>query len=255
MDTYTATADFKGARFRESDLSDLQVEGCDLRGLRVRGSWVHNVRIDAHAGELGSILVEGIEVRDYVLAQLDQQFPERVVFAAMTSADDYRHAWALLRGLWTDMIDAAAMLPPDLLDRRVEDEWSFLQTLRHLVFAMDTWIHGMIRGQSRPFNPLGVAMADAELTALQNEWGLDPEAHPTLAEARAVLEAHWDEVDDELARLTDDRLDEPRSAVLSTSWGEETRSLGESLRTVLHEHLEHRRYAMRDLAVLGHPLP
>ena len=31
-------------------------------------------------------------------------------------------------------------LPPDLLHERVDDEWSFIETLRHLVFATDAWV-------------------------------------------------------------------------------------------------------------------
>ncbi|NNM48154.1 hypothetical protein [Knoellia koreensis] len=61
-------------------------------------------------------------------------------------------------------------------------------------------------------------------------------------------------VNDELAATDDARLDEPRSAVLWHEWGEESRTVGQSLRTILHEHLEHHRYAERDLALLGHPM-
>jgi len=31
-------------------------------------------------------------------------------------------------------------MPPGTVDRRVGGEWSFAQTLRHLVMATDTWL-------------------------------------------------------------------------------------------------------------------
>ena len=56
---------------------------------------------------------------------------------------------------------------------------------------------------------------------------------------------------DAVAAVTDDQLEQTRTAALGhPSWGEETNSVAESLRVVLNEHLEHRRFAVRDLAVL-----
>ena len=57
-----------------------------------------------------------------------------------------------------------------------------------------------------------------------------------------------------LATLTDADLDGVRTAVPMPTWGERTCSVRDCLRVILDEHVEHRRYALRDLAVLeGRP--
>ena len=47
-------------------------------------------------------------------------------------------------------------MDPDLLHERVDDEWSFIETLRHLVFATDAWVSRAILGQPSPWDPLGL---------------------------------------------------------------------------------------------------
>jgi len=51
-----------------------------------------------------------------------------------------------------------------------------------------------------------------------------------------------------VAEVSDDQLEEPRTAAPVPAWGEETHSVGECLRVVMEEHIEHRRFAERDLA-------
>jgi len=45
-------------------------------------------------------------------------------------------------------------MAPELLHERVDDEWSFVETLRHLVFATDAWVRRAILGQPSPWDPL-----------------------------------------------------------------------------------------------------
>ena len=47
-------------------------------------------------------------------------------------------------------------MAPELLHERVDDEWSFIETLRHLVFATDAWVSRAILGQPSPRDPLGL---------------------------------------------------------------------------------------------------
>ena len=55
-------------------------------------------------------------------------------------ADGYRQAWDILERLWQQTVDRARGTDPALLHERVDDEWSFIETLRHLVFATDAWV-------------------------------------------------------------------------------------------------------------------
>src|SRR5215211_4441379 len=41
---------------------------------------------------------------------------------------------------WDAVVRRALALPEDLLHERVDGEWSFIETLRHLVFATDAWV-------------------------------------------------------------------------------------------------------------------
>ena len=53
-----------------------------------------------------------------------------------------------------------------------------------------------------------------------------------------------------LAAVTDAELAEVRTAAPAPAWDEESHPVRECLRVLLDEHIEHRRYAERDLAVL-----
>ena len=50
-------------------------------------------------------------------------------------ADGFREAWAILERLWEETVARARTFPEAELHRSVDDEWSFIQTLRHLNFA------------------------------------------------------------------------------------------------------------------------
>jgi hypothetical protein len=71
-----------------------------------------------------------------------------------TNADGYREAWDLLERLWAETIDKAQALPPDALHVRVNGEWSFIETQRHLVFATDAWVRRAVLGDPSPWDPL-----------------------------------------------------------------------------------------------------
>jgi hypothetical protein len=46
-------------------------------------------------------------------------------------------------------------MPPATVDVSVDGEWSFAQTLRHLVMATDTWLGRAILEREQPLHPLG----------------------------------------------------------------------------------------------------
>ena len=46
-------------------------------------------------------------------------------------------------------------MPAGTVDESVDGEWSFAQTLRHLVMATDMWLRGAILGVEQPFHPIG----------------------------------------------------------------------------------------------------
>ena len=50
----------------------------------------------------------------------------------------------------------AGRLPTAALDQQVNEEWSFAQTLRHLVFITDAWASRTVLDEERPYHPLGL---------------------------------------------------------------------------------------------------
>jgi hypothetical protein len=165
-----------------------------------------------------------------------------------TDADGFRAAWALVERRWAATIERARALPPDALHARVGDEWSFIETLRHLNFASAAWIARMVLGDPTPYHELDLPWEEAP------DWDdipCDREARPSLDEVLALRAARHAVVDDLLAGLTDEQL----ATTVSRSepgWpAYEDVPVAECLRTVLNEEWEHRRYAERDLDALG----
>ena len=117
-------------------------------------------------------------------------------------------------------------------------EWSFVQTLRHLVFAMDKWFTAPILGQA--FHPMGLPNTGSA----DFGWpGLDREADPTFDEALAVRDERTALLRDYLARITQAELSQ-QVEVLENG----PSPVDECLFTVFEEEFEHNRYVTRDLA-------
>ena len=169
--------DLSGASFREVDLSGATVRDSDVTGLRIVASVVDDVHLSGHEG-VGRVVVDDVDVSAYVAAELDRRHPERVLVREMRSADDVREAWGHVDRLWDDAVAHAATLPETLLHERVRDEWSFVETMRHLVFADDVWVGRMLRGGPSVFDPLGVPPTDTTDDAAA-EMGLELTARPS----------------------------------------------------------------------------
>lgn len=76
-------------------------------------------------------------------------------------------------------VERARSLPEPWLYERVDDEWSFVETLRHLVFATDGWLLRMVRQLPRPDHPWGLA---AGFVDDAGALGIDPSATPALGD-------------------------------------------------------------------------
>jgi hypothetical protein len=131
---------------------------------------------------------------------------------------------------------------------RVGDEWSFIETLRHLNFASAAWVGRMVLGDPSPWHPLDLPWDEAP------GWeGIpwDREVRPPLDEVLAVRRDRQAMVTSVIESLTPVQL---ASTVSQTAPGFpqlEAFPLRECLLIVLNEEWEHRGYAERDLAVLG----
>ena len=249
---YFQTEAFRAATFRQADLTGARFRDCDLTGVRIASSQVDDFTISGFDGRAGKVVVDDVDVTAFVSSELDRRYPERVQLRSMVTADDYRAMWKLLDQLWSETIDQVRQLPENDRQQRVDDEWSFVETLRHLIFAIDTWLGRMILDEPKPFHRLGLPPTDCS-AAEAADLGVDRAATPTFDEIDAEFSRRRAQVHELVAAATDDQLGQIRTAAILPAWGEESHSVAECLRVVLNEHCEHRRFAVRDLAVLAGP--
>ncbi|WP_319460007.1 DinB family protein [Micromonospora sp. RTP1Z1] len=82
--------------------------------------------------------------------------------------------WDTVERLWSGIVARAERLPEAARHERVDDEWSVVETLRHLVFAVDTSVGRMVLGEPMPYHRLGLPPTDYP-TAGTTELGIDGE--------------------------------------------------------------------------------
>jgi uncharacterized damage-inducible protein DinB len=249
-DEYDTTDEFRGASFQRADLTGTTFRDCDFTGARIIGSLIGDLTIDGYWGEGGGVVVNGVDVTAFVQAELDRRNPEREPAREARTAEEIRDTWTLLEELWADTLAHAEQLPEAARHERVDEEWSLVETLRHLVFAVDVWVGRMILGDDEPaFHPLGLPATDFAPETVAG-LGLDADASPTYADALAALGERRVQMRAVVDVVTDEELDEVRTAVRVPAWGEETHTVRAVLRVMLDEFCAHRIFAERDLARL-----
>lgn len=228
--------DLAGAEFWGADLRGATFRDVDLTGASISHAWLVDVTVDALVDRL---VVNGVDVTAYV-NERDPWYPLRAMLRpAEPSA--MRETWLLLQHEWDLTIDAARSLPDEALHRSVGGEWSFVQTLRHLVFAMDKWITAPVLGL--PFAPLGLTNTGSADFPFP---GIDGSAAPALAEVLVVRADRAGRFAELLASVTPEAL-ERTVDVLENG----PHPVRECVFTVFEEEFWHLRYARRDLAELG----
>ena len=230
----------RNSRFVRVDLSDSRLHGVMLTNVKVTDAWVHDVEISCL---LGSLIVNEVDVSGYVRAELERRHPELQMMRA-TDVDGLRNAWRMIEVRCDATLARARALPESKLHESVDGEWSYVETLRHLVYATDRWITGPVLDAPEPFQRLGMPNDNPD------PWRgrLDIDADPTLDEALAVRAARMESVTALLADSGDADLTRP---VESPNGG--TTTVGDCIRVVMGEEWAHDRYANRDLDALGAP--
>jgi DinB family protein/pentapeptide repeat protein len=237
---------FRGASFTVADLTGARFVDCDMTQVKVVDSWLVDVNV---SGFVSNFLVNDIDVTEFVNAELDRRHPERAQLRALRTADAFRAMWDTVDRLWSNALARAERLPESARYDRVDDEWSFVETLRHLVFCTDAWASRTVLDEPMPYHRLGLpqtAYSPADAAAL----GMDVAARPSFVE---VMEARADRmalVRRIVEELTDDELGRMCERSPAPGYPEGPRSVGECLGVVMQEECEHYRYAVRDLSVL-----
>lgn len=246
MTTFGRDDDLKGARFEGADLRGARFVSSDLSGVVMRGVEVSGAEVDSPWLDEGEgFVVNGVDVADYVEAELARRFPGRERKSAADPAG-LRAAWTAVESAWAALLQRAASMPAGTVEVSVAGEWSLTQTLRHLVLATDMWLGKAILRLDEPFHPLGLLHADGADDG--HDLSVFTDRTPTFDEVLEVRAERMARVRDFLAGVTDDTLAESRPNPHSPDYAETVRSC---LHTILAEEWEHLRYASRDLDAIG----
>jgi DinB superfamily/Pentapeptide repeats (8 copies) len=227
--------DLAGAVFWGADLSGARFRDVNLTDAKISHAWLVNVDIDAL---VDMVVINGVDVTAYV-NERDPWYPLRAMLNP-SNPEGMRATWAALEDEWATTITWAQALREDALHESVNDEWTFVQTLRHLVFAMDKWFTAPILGGH--FHPIGLPNTGS----VEFPWpGLDHDLTPSVSEVLAVRAARATRFRDYLESVA--TTDFTRLIdVLENGM----KPLRECIYTVFEEEFWHNRYARRDLTQL-----
>jgi hypothetical protein len=253
MPRFTGSDELREAEFVRADLRGARFVAADLSGVVMRGVEISDADIDSPWLFDGAAMhVNGVDVVPFVEAELNRRFPGRAERRA-TDPDSLRSAWAAIERTWMATLERVATMPAGTVDVSVGGEWSFAQTLRHLVFATDMWLGRAILRAEQPFHPIGPldnphdSAADSGTKSdSADQWTVSAAA-PTYDEVLDVRAGRIAMVRDFLATVTPELLDSTRPNPHNAEYQETVLSC---LHTILEEEWEHHRYALRDLEAI-----
>jgi uncharacterized damage-inducible protein DinB len=236
--------DLTGAEFQAVDLCNARLRGVDLRGVVMTGVEIVDARIE---GEFRNLVINGVDVAPLIEAELDRRYPDRLKLRP-TAPAGFREAWDLIEQLWDGTVERARGLAPELLHESVNGEWSFIETLRHLVYATDAWVRRAILGDPSPWDPLDLPWDEMPDTPGTPR---DREVRPALDEVLALRRDRMATVRKIVDGLTDESLSARTTPVNAPGWPPpESFQVSECLLTVITEEWLHRLFAERDLDAL-----
>lgn len=228
------TVDLAGARFLRTNLAGAVMRGVNADGLAVDDPWLL---------EGGSLLVNGVDVVPFIDSELNRRFPGRSLRRA-SDPEGLREAWAALETTWAATVERAQRMPAGTVDASVAGEWTFAQTLRHLVMATDVWLRRAALQLDEPLHPIG--QPHAEYAEDGGDLAVFSFTAPHFDEVLAVRAERQAMVREFLAQATADQLQEERR----NPWGPAQETVLSCVHTILEEEWEHHRYAVRDLDVI-----
>lgn len=195
------------------------------------------------------------ELTDKALSdELDRRHPERLKLRP-TIVDDAREAFALLEELWAPTVARARRLRPEKFHERVNGEYSFVETFRHLLFAWEAWLSATVLPVRDGWHPWAIPPDDSFPAQAPTPvlWSRDaggwssPEAAVELEPVLALRAERFAAVRNYLSNATSEDLCSPGTP---PPWHGQEATVLYCLRVVLHDEWWHHQFATRDLAVL-----
>jgi hypothetical protein len=189
-----------------------------------------------------------VTVHEPLVSFLTSDRAEELVRSGLFADDltGIRAAEQRLRQQWDATVERARRLEASCLDERVADEWSFIETLRHLVFVHDVWVAEVIQEAPAPHHPWGVPPDFLPPDAV-DAMGISRDARPTLDEVEVLRADRAARFDALLAGLV------PGDLARTCAPRDGRFQVVGALQVVLFETWAHHQYATRDLAILERP--
>ena len=161
--------------------------------------------------------------------------------AALDVVDDF----------WAPTLERLRRLPEEVRYTRVNDEWSTVETLRHLVSVYDGWFGRAVLGEADAYHPLGLTATFLDPA----DYGIDPDLRPSLDEVLAARSERQQQVREHLRTLDDAALTRPipTHGIDGGFPPDEERSTLDCLTVIFDEEWAHHGFAVRDLDVLDPP--
>ena len=224
-------ANLHAARFVDSDLSRVVMRGVDVSAAEIDAPWLPHSPY---------FRVNDVDVIPLVEAELNRRFPGRAD-RRVKDPDGLREAWAAIERIWEATLERVAAMPAGTVDESVGGEWSFTQTVRHLVLATDMWLRRAILEIDKPFHAIGKGVGAPDDAV---DMSTATTTEPSYADVLEVRAGRVAMVRDFLASVTPEDLAATHSSPHDPDFKETTLSC---LHVILEEEWEHHRFAVRDL--------
>ncbi|MEY2397090.1 MAG: hypothetical protein QOJ00_264 [Actinomycetota bacterium] len=233
--------DLSGRDIEDLGLHHARVRRMGMVNARVTGAYLLNASIE---GDFEGLRMNGVLVAPLIEAELKKQHP-------ILGRNDSRSADGLRRGvedvyaLWGELEARAAALDESQLHERVDEEWSFVETMRHLIYASDCWFRRGVLNEAEPFHAIGVTHTEA----YGEVPGIDLDADPTFAEVIAARRENQAAVRAFAATLTNESVQETRTPT-GPGHPDGAVRVGDAFWVIVNEEFWHGQYAARDLDAL-----
>jgi len=246
LDEEFVDRDLSGVRMRDVNLSGAHIRNALMTDVNITGAFLLNADID---GYIGGLKVNGVEVAPLIDAELNRRHPERTKLKP-TDPAGARQAWEVIETMWAATVERARMLPEAALHEHVNEEFSFTETLRHLIYATDAWIYRVIFNEPLPFHPWGVPPDGPPTKPWFASFGIDVDADPALDDVLEVRADRMTRVKDYLQDATSAELARTAVAADEIGWPLGEHQTLACLHVIFGEEWAHHQYAVRDLTII-----
>jgi len=157
--------------------------------------------------------------------------------------------------VWSETIERARRLDDELVRQRVDGEWSFVETLRHLIFVSDAWLGRTIMSEAEPYHRLGIppdhGIGEPDPAVDVGPWGIDVFAEADLDDVVAVRDERTRQMRALVADLSDGDLRSLCANNTAPGFPASTRiPVQVAIDVVIGEEWAHHGFAHRDLTKL-----